>query len=479
MPGDRCLVFLPGFACPPQRLPVVPRPGRPAGGAGRRARRGLARGAGDRPLHARRRGRAHRRDWSTGSGPTAWQVWLGGHSRGGLVAWHATPMARASGPRPRRPRLGRRPAVAPARATTGDRARGAGHRHRLRARRSVRARRPQPRDLRRGPARGHPRRGRRLRPRRHPRRCRGPRSAGSPAATRPTTEAAARSCPRRRARRPRRRRRPGLTAAPRRSGRRDDGGGPGRTHRLTIYRVPPYGICHRHEEGTDDDDHAPPPPGRRPRPRGRAQHGRPATGRRHEGHDTHAGHDPEMFRRRFWVSLLLTLPLVVTSEMVMDWFGYSLDLPGTEVWVPVLGSVVFVWGGWPFLVGRPPRGPRPPAGDDAADLDGDHRRLQRLDGHQPRVVRPRLLVGAGRPRHDHAPRPLAGDEGDRPGPGRPGGPRRADPRRGRADRAPTARSSPSPVGDLGRRRAWCWCGPADGCRPTARSSTAPPSSTSR
>ena len=46
------------------------------------------------------------------------------------------------------------------------------------------------------------------------------------------------------------------------------------------------------------------------------------------GHDKHAGHDPEMFRRRFWLSLVLTIPLVVTSHMVMDWFGYTLDFPG-------------------------------------------------------------------------------------------------------------------------------------------------------
>ncbi|HET6948935.1 MAG TPA: HAD-IC family P-type ATPase, partial [Acidimicrobiales bacterium] len=71
----------------------------------------------------------------------------------------------------------------------------------------------------------------------------------------------------------------------------------------------------------------------------------------HEGHDKHAGHDPEMFRRRFWLSLLLTVPLVVTSEMVMDWFGYSLDVPGIDVIAPVLGSLVFWWGGWPFLAG--------------------------------------------------------------------------------------------------------------------------------
>ncbi|MFI2713947.1 heavy metal translocating P-type ATPase [Micromonospora sp. NPDC018662] len=65
----------------------------------------------------------------------------------------------------------------------------------------------------------------------------------------------------------------------------------------------------------------------------------------------HAGHDPERFRRRFWLSLALTVPIVATSHMVMDWFGYRLDVPGTT-WVgPVLGTVVFAYGGWPFLVG--------------------------------------------------------------------------------------------------------------------------------
>mgnify|MGYP005812304233 CR=1 FL=1 len=71
----------------------------------------------------------------------------------------------------------------------------------------------------------------------------------------------------------------------------------------------------------------------------------------HEGHDAHAGHDPDMFRRRFWWSLLFTVPLVVTSEMVMDWFDYEVDLPLQSWYGPVLGSVVFWWGGWPFLLG--------------------------------------------------------------------------------------------------------------------------------
>jgi Cu2+-exporting ATPase len=74
-------------------------------------------------------------------------------------------------------------------------------------------------------------------------------------------------------------------------------------------------------------------------------------GHEHSGHGKHAGHHVEAFRRRFWWSLLLTVPIVVTSEMVMDWSGYELDFYGIE-WVgPVLGSVIFVWGGWPFLEG--------------------------------------------------------------------------------------------------------------------------------
>src|SRR3954447_24955297 len=55
-----------------------------------------------------------------------------------------------------------------------------------------------------------------------------------------------------------------------------------------------------------------------------------------EGHAPHAGHGHgdhvAMFRRRFWWSLLLTVPIVATSQMVMDWFGYNLDFWGIE-WV--------------------------------------------------------------------------------------------------------------------------------------------------
>ncbi|WP_282699911.1 copper-translocating P-type ATPase [Streptomyces sp. CC219B] len=70
-----------------------------------------------------------------------------------------------------------------------------------------------------------------------------------------------------------------------------------------------------------------------------------------EDHEHHTGHDPETFRRRFWISLFLALPLVATSPMVQDWFGYELDFPGASLTGPLLGTVVFVHGGLPFLTG--------------------------------------------------------------------------------------------------------------------------------
>jgi P-type Cu2+ transporter len=67
------------------------------------------------------------------------------------------------------------------------------------------------------------------------------------------------------------------------------------------------------------------------------------------GNDKHAGHDPEVFRRRFWLTLLVSVPVIVTSGMIMDWFGYRLSGVG---WVgPVLGTFVYLWGGSPFLKG--------------------------------------------------------------------------------------------------------------------------------
>ena len=70
------------------------------------------------------------------------------------------------------------------------------------------------------------------------------------------------------------------------------------------------------------------------------------------GHDKHAGHSVAMFRDRFWLSLLLTLPVVFFSETIQEWFGYTApSFPGSDWVSPVLGTVIFFYGGSPFLKG--------------------------------------------------------------------------------------------------------------------------------
>jgi P-type Cu2+ transporter len=76
---------------------------------------------------------------------------------------------------------------------------------------------------------------------------------------------------------------------------------------------------------------------------------------RHEAHDDgHAGHGDHaaQFRDRFWVTLALAIPVVVWAPMIQEWFGYTAPpFPGVELLAPVLGSVIFFYGGWPFLTG--------------------------------------------------------------------------------------------------------------------------------
>jgi len=71
----------------------------------------------------------------------------------------------------------------------------------------------------------------------------------------------------------------------------------------------------------------------------------------HGGHDKHAGHDPEMFRRLFWWNLVLAVPVLVFSEQIQEWFGYSIDGAWAAWPAPVIGTVIYLWGGQPFLKG--------------------------------------------------------------------------------------------------------------------------------
>src|SRR3954447_22011176 len=75
----------------------------------------------------------------------------------------------------------------------------------------------------------------------------------------------------------------------------------------------------------------------------------------HAGHGMgHGGHGDHvaMFRRLFWIMLALAVPTVLLSEMFASIVGYSLpDVPGLAAGAPVLGTVMYVWGGRPFLTG--------------------------------------------------------------------------------------------------------------------------------
>jgi Cu2+-exporting ATPase len=74
----------------------------------------------------------------------------------------------------------------------------------------------------------------------------------------------------------------------------------------------------------------------------------------HGGHSEHGGHGDHVrqFRQRFWLMLLLAVPVVGLNQMFADLLGYPLPDAAWLGWVsPVLGTVMFLWGGKPFLTG--------------------------------------------------------------------------------------------------------------------------------
>jgi P-type Cu2+ transporter len=70
------------------------------------------------------------------------------------------------------------------------------------------------------------------------------------------------------------------------------------------------------------------------------------------GHDRHAGHSVAMFRDKFWLSLLLTIPVVAWSHDIQELVGYTAPAFPASDWIaPVLGTIIFVYGGEVFLRG--------------------------------------------------------------------------------------------------------------------------------
>ena len=76
----------------------------------------------------------------------------------------------------------------------------------------------------------------------------------------------------------------------------------------------------------------------------------------HHGHEHGHGHGhgdhAAMFRSRFWWSLLLSVPVVIFSPMVAELLGYGVPEFTGSSWIPpVLGTIIFIYGGTPFLQG--------------------------------------------------------------------------------------------------------------------------------
>lgn len=103
---------------------------------------------------------------------------------------------------------------------------------------------------------------------------------------------------------------------------------------------------HDHEDGSETDvlDH----------PSEHAEHAGSEEHQNHSGHGEHHDHGDHVgqFRRLFWIMAVFAIPVVGFSEMFADLVGYQLPDAAWVLWVsPLLGTVMYLWGGSPFLTG--------------------------------------------------------------------------------------------------------------------------------
>lgn len=95
------------------------------------------------------------------------------------------------------------------------------------------------------------------------------------------------------------------------------------------------------------------------------EHQHEAHSKHHHGHQGHQdgnpahgemGHDHHKmmvvdFKKRFWISMVITIPILIFSPMIQGFFGYEFLLPGNPYVLFALSSFIYFWGGWPFLKG--------------------------------------------------------------------------------------------------------------------------------
>jgi len=83
------------------------------------------------------------------------------------------------------------------------------------------------------------------------------------------------------------------------------------------------------------------------------QHSNKKDNHQHGEHD-HSNHHRMMiedFKKRFWISLAITIPVLVLSPMIQEILGYSFSFPYASYVLFTLSAIIFFYGGWPFLKG--------------------------------------------------------------------------------------------------------------------------------
>lgn len=72
----------------------------------------------------------------------------------------------------------------------------------------------------------------------------------------------------------------------------------------------------------------------------------------HQEHDKHAGHSVAMFRDKFWLSFILTIPVLAYSEMIQRWLGFTPpSFPGSQYVPFIFSTFIFFYGGLVFIKG--------------------------------------------------------------------------------------------------------------------------------
>lgn len=71
----------------------------------------------------------------------------------------------------------------------------------------------------------------------------------------------------------------------------------------------------------------------------------------HEGHQNHHEMMIEDFKKRFYISMIVTIPILLLSPMIQEWFNFNLKFTGSNYLLFALSAFIYFYGGWPFLKG--------------------------------------------------------------------------------------------------------------------------------